>query len=450
MCDFCGLRRRERDAGWPPPRPRGEGSEEGGTSFQAEAAAPGPPQPEHHALAPAPAPAGSPALAGAPAPCARLVVKVQRGEGLLPMDTVLKPRGAAVGESVNEGKPFAETEVRWRSPGDPVWDQSFSVDILHPRQAVVDHPEQALAFLGLTKGEWADGRPVAPAPARVPPRVCDDDPVLRKDSMFGHTRLADRRERQVPVEPKEVAGHMRPAPQFARSLPALDLPSFLGHVGEVKRLLVERLLLRPLLVVLYAISWQSPALSAAVLCWHWLLCYRPRFIWATVWLLVLLCFWHEIPQDGDGGGASPSLERTGVIGGTGQGLWSFGLHAYEGTKAVLTRPLEKAAEKSRGRGIVGAVVGGTAGLFQGTAEGAVGFVTHTGQAVVGLGVGVGGGVIGTLSGLRSPGLAEFQHMIRISPALRDIVRSAQRPAQGAARGLQAVDDLFYWKDKTPN
>jgi len=245
---------------------------------------------------------------------------------------------------------------------------------------------------------------------------------------------------------QEVAGHMRPAPQFARSLPALDLPSFLGHVGEVKRLLVERLLLRPLLVVLYAISWQSPALSAAVLCWHWLLCYRPRFIWATVWLLVLLCFWHEIPQDGDGGGASPSLERTGVIGGTGQGLWSFGLHAYEGTKAVLTRPLEKAAEKSRGRGIVGAVVGGTAGLFQGTAEGAVGFVTHTGQAVVGLGVGVGGGVIGTLSGLRSPGLAEFQHMIRISPALRDIVRSAQRPAQGAARGLQAVDDLFYWKD----
>merc|ERR1719382_2160143 len=55
-------------------------------------------------------------------------------------------------------------------------------------------------------------------------------------------------------------------------------------------------------------------------------------------------------------------------------------------------------------------------------------------------------MVGTIQSLRAPGLAEFQHMIHISPGLRDIVRAAQRPAKGAAQGLQAADDLFYWKD----
>jgi hypothetical protein len=402
--------------------------------------------------------------------------------------------------AVNDEKPFGETEVRWKSSGDAEWNQDLSVDLAHPKSYLV-------LF------------------------VCDDDPVLRKDSMFGYTRncgfleipiwvlprneavsgwftlthpdigdagdnIADRQaqakkdktvktNKSYTEQPgadagggigeaggvsigagrvrlrlllettleEEIVGHMRPAPSFVQSLPALDTPGFFGDMGEVKRLLVQRLVLRPIFLALHAISWQNPALSSAVLCWHWILCYYPQFIWATIWLLLLLCFWHDIPpQEGEDDG-SPVQTTSGVFGGTVAGLNVLASETCAAATGVFTKPLEGmkagASDGMSQGGLAGIVKGtamGAAGLVKGTAEGAIGVVSHAGKGVIGFGMNVGDGLLGTLQGLRTPGLDEFQHMLQLMPGLRDNVRRVQRPVTSARKALQKVDDLFYWKD----
>lgn len=408
-----------------------------------------------------------------------LTVRVERGKDLMGMDTNITVNGiettldAFVRLSLNGQEPFGKTDVQWRSKGDPEWGQSFTVDLPHPKSFlcvyvadddpifregglvslnkncgfieipldklprnqkvkgwfVLNHPDQDQGTLGDRSAGAAEAAAVAAAAAAqdLPPAA-------------GRIQLELTLETTAMEEFKSYMTEQPPV--FEKSLPPLDVPGFIGDLQEVKRLILQRLVLAPIKAAVFAISWENPALSFGVLVWHWFICYFPRFIWSSIWLAVLLCFWHEIPEQKsqdtpEGAEGEPEARKnlvTGLFGGALEAANRLGT----GVKDMASKPVE------------GAKTGGLTGLAKGMKDGALSGITHTGSAVYSLGKGVHDGVRGTVdeigSSLHGPSLTEFQHILMLKPALRDMVRGQQPTVGNAHAQLRKVDDIFYWAD----
>eukprot|EP00928_Gymnodinium_smaydae_P032409 TRINITY_DN23483_c0_g1_i1.p1 TRINITY_DN23483_c0_g1~~TRINITY_DN23483_c0_g1_i1.p1 ORF type:complete len:550 (+),score=120.67 TRINITY_DN23483_c0_g1_i1:138-1787(+) len=425
--------------------------------------------------------AGSPALAAAGGDgipgFATLRVHVERAEDLMGMDTrfslrqlkVVKTLDAYVRLSINDEKQMGRTKVVWKSAGNPQWDEVF--------EGQVDHPKSYLCVF-----------------------VCDDDDVFSQDSSASKLltwqrncgfleiplwelplnttvtgwfsldhptivdtggKLADRQhlkqQREEASEAdaeEESAGrirltlrleaapenefwaYMQPAPSFEKSLPHLDVPQFIGDVQEIKRLLLERVLLPRFAAISYAISWENPALSTAILLWHWFLCYHTQYLCASFWLVLLMLFLRVDPRQRSSSQRGSLRHKksnlvTGLVGGT-KSLLGGTASAVGG---LVSKPLEGVAK------------GGVKGLAHGVKDGVVGVGTGYGKALVGAVTEVRGGIMGTVDLLRGPSLKEFQQILQLTPGLRDLVRGLQPTVAGIRASLESVDDMFYWGNR---
>lgn len=414
-----------------------------------------------------------------PKPFGTLHVKVLKGDGLLAMDTRLNLRrmkfeltlDAFVRLSLNAEAPFGTTTVHWRSTGKAEWNEQFSVELLHPRSSLWIH-------------------------------VADDDPIFRKDSFVSFNRecgfieiplwelprnqtvigcfalnhpdldhgaltenqtqnmhaheedtnssaklsqaAAGRIQLELMLETtmfNEFIGYFEhDPPAFESSLPNLDVPGFLEDICEVRRLICQRLILAPIRVILYAISWDNPLISASLLFWNWFLCYHPRFIWATILFVSLLCFWHEIPEQKSAVkiDASQSKPRKSLVTGVLSGAFTMVSCVGTGVRDFAVKPVH------------GVVSRGLRGLARGVKTGVISTVVNTGRGVYGLGENVVDGVVGTVQTAgqlaQGPGLQEFQQLLQLKPALRDTVRWLQPIANNTANKLQQIDDFFFWAD----
>jgi len=234
---------------------------------------------------------------------------------------------------------------------------------------------------------------------------------------------------------KEFFARMKLAPKFKQSSPPLDLPGFLEDVSQVKRLIVQRLIVAPIMAFLYAISWENPLLSTALLCWHVFVCYHKQYISASLWVVLLLCFWHEIPkeklQESDEP-TSPSNVVEGVLKGGDVFVNKLG----QGFKSAFAKPMK------------GAKQDGIAGLAKGMQKGFRSHIKHTTAAWTDLAGNVKSGVAGTLGemGIHKLGLRDFQNILLVQPWLADVIRGLQPTAKTIHKSLDQVDGYFYWAD----
>eukprot|EP00928_Gymnodinium_smaydae_P032410 TRINITY_DN23483_c0_g1_i2.p1 TRINITY_DN23483_c0_g1~~TRINITY_DN23483_c0_g1_i2.p1 ORF type:complete len:601 (+),score=116.42 TRINITY_DN23483_c0_g1_i2:70-1872(+) len=234
----------------------------------------------------------------------------------------------------------------------------------------------------------------------------------------------------------EFWAYMQPAPSFEKSLPHLDVPQFIGDVQEIKRLLLERVLLPRFAAISYAISWENPALSTAILLWHWFLCYHTQYLCASFWLVLLMLFLRVDPRQRSSSQRGSLRHKksnlvTGLVGGT-KSLLGGTASAVGG---LVSKPLEGVAK------------GGVKGLAHGVKDGVVGVGTGYGKALVGAVTEVRGGIMGTVDLLRGPSLKEFQQILQLTPGLRDLVRGLQPTVAGIRASLESVDDMFYWGNR---
>jgi hypothetical protein len=236
----------------------------------------------------------------------------------------------------------------------------------------------------------------------------------------------------------EFFANLQPQPVFQESLPPLALPQFLEDISEIKRLVLERLILAPIKAFLFALSWENPILSTTLLCWHVFVCYHKMYISASLWIVFLLLFWHDIPKqqllDEDTDGVDDDGKGNGV---------TFAHELSEGMKGAFLKPME------------GAKKDGFVGWARGMRQGFVGNVKHTTAAWGGLAnqakdvaMQVKGGFADTLDGLgvHGIGLQEFQHLLLVKPSLAETIRGFQPTVSSIRGSLQMVDDYFYWAD----
>jgi len=205
----------------------------------------------------------------------------------------------------------------------------------------------------------------------------------------------------------------------------------------VKRLIVARLIVRPIQVFMYAISWEDPRLSFGLLCWHIFVCYHKTFVSASLWIVLMLCFWHDIPEPVVE--KEEELTRTEKKKGTGK----FISQLAKGGQGMFLKPLE------------GAKKDGIFGLATGVKKGIESNIKHTTSAwqgmasdVKGVALDVQSGIGGTLGGLgvHGIGLSELQNVLLVKPSLAQTVRGLQPTAKNARNSLQGLDDKFYWAD----
>uniref|UniRef100_A0A7S2VMA3 C2 domain-containing protein n=1 Tax=Zooxanthella nutricula TaxID=1333877 RepID=A0A7S2VMA3_9DINO len=377
----------------------------------------------------------------------RLTVRVVKAEGLLGMDiagidarnlSLARTLDALVSLTINdEEQPFGKTNVQWRSRGDPVWNEKFQVDIRHPRSYLClsvldDNPvfregtalawKQSCGFLEVPLWSLPRNRAVAGWFALNHPDIADND-----------SGLADRQEQLARVQSEETAkppesagrvklelllemsftqevrGYLTPAPTFQASPPPLDLPGLLEDISEVRRLIFERLVLPPISAVMYAISWENLALTFAVVSCYWFLFFRPRFLWATVLSVCLLCFWHDIPE------AQEEVEVQEDVGGGRRSLLrpvKTGIFLVDRvTKGVASVTNEVTRQVARGAGAIKDGVGDVIGVF--------------GQ-------------------IRGPNLTELQNLLLVMPGLSLTFRHLQPRVTSVRSGLESLDNMFYW------
>jgi len=421
----------------------------------------------------------------------RLRVRIVRAQGLLGMDiagmnmqsmSLQRTLDAYVTVGVNEEKEefektagrFGKTEVKWKSKGDPEWNENFETFVKH-RQSY------------LCIKVWDDDQLLGQDATSLAQRQCGflEVPLWllpRNSTVAGwftlhHPELADEAsslaDRQAKVEQQqhtdsggegaasddahsagqvklelflegtamqEILSGMGPPPVFQASPPPLNLPQFIEDITEAKRIFLERLLLAAINAVKFSLSWENKALSFTVLCWYWFLFYWPCFIWSTVWVLVLLCFWHEMPKESKqqreatkkAQEADPN--KQGLIGGTVSGLGAVVGGVGGAAYSVLSKPVEGV----RQGGVKGLVVGVKDGVVQGVGKATTGVVSGVS--------GIAGGFVGTISSVRAPGLMEFQQILTLKPALKTTLRGVQPTLRSVHLSLQAADDFFYWGD----
>lgn len=413
---------------------------------------------------------------------ARLTVRVECGSGLRGMDISGIARGglektldAYVTMAINDEEFFGRTEVKWRCRGSATWQESFRAEVAHPqsylcvaiwdddevfqRDSAITH-ERLCGFLEVPLWSLPRNSPVDGWFSLHAPELKDESlgiqgrqtklAMMREELEAKQEEKGEQREQPEPAgrvrlqlllettKMKEFKGYLKESPSFETTLPPLDLTQFLEDVQEAKRILLNRLIFALVGSVTYALSWQRPLLSLVVLCWYWFLFFKPRFLWATVWCLVLLCFWHEIPHEAGAAdhprralSRSPTSKLnlvTGAFRGVSGAVWGVGDAAY----TVLARPLEGL---SRG-GIKGWAVGVKDGIVEGVGKAGAGVVDGVSD--------VADGVVGTFTGMRAPGINEFQQILTLMPSLKVLVRQYQPTLQNVRGQLESVDALFYW------
>lgn len=400
---------------------------------------------------------------------ARLSVTVVKAQDLMGMDvaglnsdlSIHRTLDACVKLAINDKESFGQTKVVWKTKGDPFWDETFVTTLDHPKSYLclsvwdddsVFQQGTMLAYLRqcgfleiplsmLPRNKTVTGWFTLNHPMQADSGLNVEERQAKLHDaqgvdVDGDGEIDEKPAGQVQLKlrlettfKEEVKAHMTPAPKFETALPPLAVPQFLNDIFEIKRLLLNRLILAAVGSIMFAISWEKPAISATVLLWYMFLYFYPCYIWATVWFLLLLCFWHEIPEEKEPEDIPPTSPSSASISGGVKGVaQGFG----GAVKTFVTKPIEGAKE------------GGAKGLVKGVGTGLVGGVK---EAATGVATGVSniaGGVKNTVGGLHAPGLNEFQQILMLRPSLRDTVRGFQ-PTVGGVRGsLQKVDDLFYY------
>lgn len=377
--------------------------------------------------------------AGSAAPAAvgkgfgRLLVRVVRAEGLMGMDI----SGVSVGKlsfdrtldayvtlRIDEDPLFGKTTVKWKSKGEAVWDERFEVNLKHPRAhlclSVMDddavfRQDTTIAllrhcgYIEVPLFAMPRNRAVTGWFTLMHPDLWDSRPnpnsrgaqqdLAPPESVIAETPPAGRVKLELFLEAttfQEIRGNMREPPVFKEALPALNLPKFLDDIFEVKRLFLQQLILPPIAAISYALSWSNFLLGCVLTSWWVFLFFRPQFVCASVFFLVLLCFWHRKVEQS--GGSSEQGTPTGSTG--------------------------------TPRTIQGALVKG-------------GQILTTGAK------GLKDSVAGKLAYIRRPGLQEFQQVLILFPSLKTTVRGLQ-PTVAKWRGaLEKVEGIFYWGQGGP-
>jgi len=409
----------------------------------------------------------------------RLRVRVIRAKGLMGMDIsginamsmkLERTLDAYMEVRINDRDPFGKTAVKWKSKGDPEWNESFQTNVRHCNSFLcISALDDDNVFSQDMAGSMALLRKCGslevplwqmPTNHTVVGWFTLNHPELAEDAVGIEDRQAKLQKAkakassgevvQDPDEPEsagqvllelrleatamqELRSSMEVPPFFKVELQPLDLQQVISDVMEAKRIFLDRLLFAAIGSISYALSWQDKRLSTIVLCWYWFLFFYPCFIWATVWVLVLLCFWHEIPKEkSDLPPPSFKKKQQGLIDGTVSGVGAV----FGGVGGSLYSVLSKPIQGVRQGGVKGLAVGLKDGVVEGAVKATTGVVTGV--------TGVAGGLVNTVTSVRAPGLQEFQQILMLKPTLRETVRRLQPTLNGVHSSLQAADDFFYW------
>jgi hypothetical protein len=378
---------------------------------------------------------------------ANLIVKVERAEGLMGMDITLNSSSlqlestldALVSMSVNHGDPFGETSTQWQSTGSPFWNEDFSVELRHPQSflclKVLDDDPVLRHNSALAHDRdcgWIEV-PLAHLPRNVPvtgwfslnhPELDREDAGKAQDASARSEKSADSSKQSPPHSARELrdAGriklhllmqtsatreffaNIKPAPVFKALLPPLNVPLFLEDITEIKRLIVQRLIVPPISAFFYAISWEAPVLSLLMICWHIFVCYHKEYISASLWVVFALLFWHKIPeQKVEKDPKEEAAKRASIGDGLTKGTATFLEESKAGVTAAFWKPIE------------GAKKGGIKGWANGIKEGAEGNIAHTVAAWQGMTKEIGQGIGSSFDqlGMHGIGLNEFQNLLLV-------------------------------------
>jgi len=358
------------------------------------------------------------------------------------------------------------TTVKWKTKSDTTWGECFDVGVSHPESylciAVLDDDplfrrdtdvawkrrcgwlqiplmslprnKEVAGWFTLNhpgkadqEGGWGDQQK---RQAQDLTKGGNDEDVKKKEGQdAGKVKLALRLDTTMLTE---IRGKVRGPPTFEASLPQLNLPQFLEDVKAVKNILFGRLIMPPISSVLYALSWDDKLLSTALLLWWWFIFYHTRYLWASIWFLVALSFWHEIPEQ------ALAREKTEVKASK-SGIFSGTFKLVTNVGDAVGNSLLKPAQ--------GAAKDGLRGFAVGLREGVVNAVAKTSDGVLAVGAGVKdtvSTVTDTVGSFGTPGLQTFQHILQVNPNLKNTICRYQPTVASTRASLQKVDNLFYW------
>lgn len=368
----------------------------------------------------------------------KLVVKVDRAEGLMGVDVSLNAKmmiertvDPYVTLRVNQEPAFGKTEIKWKSKGDASWDQTFSASLPHPRSwlclDIVDSDpvfrdgplalKRSVGFLEIPLWSMPRNKPVVGWFTLNHPETQDQDGTpeekqkraeerAEQERKAGHAQASAGRVRlELLLETtfsEEVKSYMGPAPTFQAALPPLNLPKFLEDVTHAKKLAVDRLALVAFASFKYAFSWENPLLSFGILCWYWFLFHFPRFTYPTLVAVLLLCFFfHPAPEEkpAESSAAEAVEEPTEAMEGK-SSVEKMAMAHFKKMQKDFKKGVEDIEKKAEG-------------LKEQLSKGGL-------------------------------GLQELQQVLLLRPDLRDQVRGLQKPATAARAGLEAVESIIYW------